>query len=260
MICLGDSNTFSYDMIGEFHSRNEWIHPRRAIQSYELILVLEGTVYIAEENQKYILEKNQMILLEPFREHFGYRTVSCPTSFYWLHFFTDMAPPLKTYTGNEIYEIKQLLKKLLHITNTPGYSSAAADAAAYLIFEELRHLSLEAHDSHQILSAQISDYIRSNLKSEITISSIAQQFGYNADYVGKYFKRTHGIGLKTYIADQKIALAKSLLLTTDMNIKQIAHELGYSDENLFIKFFIYHEDETPTAFKNKYCNTHTNNN
>lgn len=259
MICIENGNTFSYDMVGEFHSRGEWIHPRRSIQSYELILVLEGAVYIAEERNKYVLQKDQMLILEPFKEHFGYKLVSSPTAFYWLHFFTDLVPPLKTYTGNDLYEIKQLLKKLLHITNTPQYSSAAADATAYLIFEELRQLSLEASDSRQALSAQISEYIRSNLRSEITISDIAQRLGYNADYLGKYFRKTHGIGLKQYIADQKIALAKSLLLTTDMNVKQIAHELGYNDENLFIKFFIYHEDETPTAFKNKYCNTHTNN-
>lgn len=36
-------------------------------------------------------------------------------------------------------------------------------------------------------------------------------------------------------------LAKDFLLTTDMSVKQISRELGYSEENLFIKFFTYHE-------------------
>ena len=54
-------------------------------------------------------------------------------------------------------------------------------------------------------------------------------------------------------------LAKDLLLSTNMSVKQISKELGYSEENLFIKFFTYNEKISPSAFKAKYCNTHINN-
>ena len=57
MIKFENGKYFSYDMIGEFHSSGEWIHPGRNIKSYEIILVLEGTVYIAEETREYILQK-----------------------------------------------------------------------------------------------------------------------------------------------------------------------------------------------------------
>lgn len=258
MIKFENGKYFSYDMIGEFHSSGEWIHPGRSIKSYEVILVLEGTVYIAEEMQKYALQKNQLLILEPFKEHHGYKTVSEPTAFYWFHFFTDLKVPLKSYNGTDIYEIKQLLKKLLHISNTPIYSPAAADSAGYLILEELTRLSLEENTSNQALAARISEYIRNNIKNCITVSDIAH-FGYNADYISKYFKKNNGIGLKEYLAVQRIKLAKDLLLTTDMSVKRISRELGYSEENLFIKFFTYHEKISPAAFKAKYCNTHINN-
>lgn len=259
MIKLENGKYFSYDMIGEFRSSGEWIHPRRSIKSFEVILVLEGTVYIAEEMQEYILQKNQLLILEPFKEHRGYKTVSEPTAFYWFHFFTDLDIPLKSYTGADIYEIKQLFKKLLHISNTPTYSPAAADSAGYLIFEELTRLSAEENSSNQVLAARISEFIRNNIKKGVTVSDIARHFGYNADYIGKYFKKIRGIGLKEYLAIQRMKLAKDLLLTTDMNVKQISRKLGYNEENLFIKFFTYHEGISPAAFKTKYCNTHINN-
>ena len=69
MIKFENGKYFSYDMIGEFHSSGEWIHPGRNIKSYEIILVLEGTVYIAEETREYILQKNQLLIVEPFKEH-----------------------------------------------------------------------------------------------------------------------------------------------------------------------------------------------
>ena len=106
---------------------------------------------------------------------------------------------------------------------------------------------------------RITEYISNNIKSGVSVSDIAQHFGYNADYIGKYFKKIHGVRLKDYLAIQRIKLAKDLLLTTDMNVKQISGVLGYNEENLFIKFFTYHEKISPAAFKAQYCNTHINN-
>lgn len=113
--------------------------------------------------------------------------------------------------------------------------------------------------SNRILSVQISEYIRNNIKDGISLSNIANHFGYNSDYLGKYFKKNFGIGLKEHLYSQRLKLAKDLLLTTDTSIKQISKELGFHEENLFIKFFVYHEKITPTVFRNKYCNTHINN-
>ena len=189
MIKFENGKYFSYDMMGEFHSSGVWIHPKRRINSFEVILVLEGTVYIAEETREYALQKNQLLLLEPFKEHYGYKTVSEPTAFYWFHFFTDLDIPLKSYNGTDIYEIKQLLKKLLHISNSPIYSPAAADSAGYLILEELIRLSAEDNSSNHALAARISEYIRNNIKRGITVSDGARNFGYNADYIGKYLKK-----------------------------------------------------------------------
>ncbi len=258
MIALENGTYFSYDMIGEFHSSGEWIHPQRTIESYELIFVLEGTVYIAEENQTYALQKNQLLLLEPHKVHRGYQTVTEPTAFYWFHFFTDLELPVKSVSEGDLYEIKHLLKRLLHLSNTPAYSGNAADALGYLIWEELNRLSNEITLSNRALSSEIAEYIRNHSKSGITVADVARHVGYNADYLGKYFKQVQGIGLKDYLIMQRIKAAKDYLLTSNMSIKQIANELGYHDENLFIKFFTYHEKISPSAFRNKYSNTHIN--
>ena len=66
------------------------------------------------------------------------------------------------------------------------------------------------------MAAKLTEYIRSNIKNGVTVSDIAEHFGYNADYIGKYFKKIHGIGLKEYLAVQRMKLAKDLLLTTDI--------------------------------------------
>lgn len=256
MITFDNGAHFAYDMIGEFHSAGEWLHQRRTIDSYELILVLEGTVYLAEESQEYALQKNELLLLEPHREHYGTRTVSAPTAFYWFHYFTDLPLPLKHFDGEDVHELRRLMKQLLHRTNTPTDSPRAADAAGYLIFEELVRLARERETSNRALSAKLTEYVRN--APDVTVAELARRLGYNADYLGKYFKKTHGIGLKEYLTAERLKLARDLLLTTGLSVKQIARESGFRDENLFIKFFTYHEALSPTAFRNKYSNTHIN--
>ena len=259
MIQFENGKYFSYDMVGEFHSLGEWIHPKRSIKSFEVILALEGTVYISEENQEYALQKNQLLVLEPFKEHYGYKTVSEPTAFYWFHFTTDRPMPLKTYRGKDYYELKQMMKRLLHITNTPGCPTGAADAQGYLIFDELDRRARAETLSEGNRISQILEYIKINGHRNLTVTELAARFHFHPDYLGRLFRQSVGVNLKSYLDQRKLQQARDLLLTTDRTVKQIASELGFSNENLFIKFFLYHEKITPTAFRSRYYNTHLNN-
>lgn len=51
MLKTADGNFFKYEMIGEFATESDWIHQERMISSYEMIFVLEGTVYMSEEGE-----------------------------------------------------------------------------------------------------------------------------------------------------------------------------------------------------------------
>lgn len=258
MVIFEENKKFSYEMIGEFRSNGSWIHPRRVINSIEAILVLEGEVHIAEDGAEYSLYPNDIIILEPSKEHYGFKESTTPTAFYWFHFHTDMPLPFKICRGAEVYDTKKQFKRLLHITNTHDYSGMAADAAGYLAFEELSRLQTAKASSNSVLVNNIKEYIRENLKRDLSVKEISLRFGYNPDYIGKLFKNTVGVGLKQYIAAGRIKLAKDMLLTTSKTVKQTAFYLGFGDENLFVKFFRYHEGCSPTAYRLKYCNTHIN--
>ncbi len=255
MLRLNDGNYFSYEMIGEFRSNGEWIHPQRTINSYELILVKSGTLYLQEDDTVYTLCTDDMILLEPHKIHGGYKPSNEKISFYWLHFYTNLSMPFKTSSGKDMYDIRHLIKKLLNSTNGGYCSQNTADTIAYLIFDELSRPQEQLKPPIQ----NITEYIRINRNKDISISEIAEEFGYNPDYLGKLFKRHTKIGLKDYIASQRLAFAKELLLSTSLSVKEIAVQTGCNSENLFTKFFIYHEKITPTAFRNRYINTHLNN-
>lgn len=257
MIKLQDK-FFKYRIIGEFNSDGQWIHPRRTIDSFELIFVLGGTVFIEEDGHQYELTPNSIFLLEPGKLHGGFKKTT-DVSFYWFHFDTDIEIPHKLYCGNNYHDMKVMMKKLLHITNSASCQSGEADAMALVILQEFLRICNPEFFEKSVLLGKISEYVRINIKTGVTVSQIADRFGYNPDYIGKLFKRSFGMGLKKYIASERMKIAKDMLITTNMSVKQIAYELGFSSENLFIKFFIYHESLSPAKFKNQYYNTHMNN-
>lgn len=248
---------FDYVTMGEFHSEGDWIHPTRVIDTHELIFVTEGRVCINEDGNEYTLARNECILLEPHKQHGGREYSGMPTAFYWLHFGTDAEIPFKIYKGDEYHDIKYLLKKLLHMSKTPVYRKSAQDAAALLVFSELKSVSEKTAGNS--LANKIAEYIRINAGREITVREIAERYGYNVDYIGKLFKKSFGTGIKKYIAEERMKLARDCLLNTDLSVKEIAAQMGFEDENCFIKFFSYHDEISPARFRNSYFNIHMNN-
>ena len=55
-----------------------------------------------------------------------------------------------------------------------------------------------------------------------------------------------------FINKARVNKAKNMLITTDMNMKEIASKVGYQNANYFIKKFKKIEMITPGEFKAKY--------
>lgn len=258
MIKTESGHYFKYEIIGEFVSAGEWKHPERVIDSNEMIFVLEGYVSIEEDGTEYTLGANDVLILEPGKRHRGVHKSMVPTSFYWFHFYTDIDVPYKICRGKDFYDLKYLLKRLLHMGSSPEYAQEARDALGMLVLFEYLHASGNAEENSS-LQKRIDEYIRINVRKNISAADVAEHFGYNADYIGRLFKRNHGVGLKEYIVAERLKRAKDLLLTTGLSIKEISAQLNCADENLFIKFFSYHEGISPAKFRNKYSRLHMNN-
>ncbi len=241
---------------GRFVSRDEWIHPDRRIDSYEVMFVLSGTVYINEDGVEYALGKNDMLILEPGKRHFGYKH-SSDTSFYWAHFIGgfSLADGIKLQRITRPYELSVLFNQLLHYSFEGG-SAEAADYLIRLILIELH--TADATDDNRRIGA-VSAWIKANSDIPLKVSDVARHFGYNEDYLSRLFHSVKGRGIKEYIDGARIYYIKELLQSGERPLREISADCGFAEYKYFLKYFKYHTGMTPTELRGTYSKTKENN-
>ena len=109
--------------------------------------------------------------------------------------------------------------------------------------------------TNHALVYEIREWIRNNSNRAIIADDIANQFGYNKDYLTRLFKAELKVGLKEYITQSRLQAIKTMLLSSEKSLYEIAVESGFSEYKYFLDFFKYHEDIGPTAYRNIYYNT-----
>ncbi len=262
MIQIDNGTKLEYVSSGLFSTEQKWIHPRRVIDSFEIIYVTGGKVHIEENDVEYHLSVGDALLLRPGVIHTGSRMSEGKTEFFWMHFKTDNIDCFgmnKVISAEGEYITLNLFRELLHIANTEGTPDYAKDFSCGSIIAHLAAIGKAFESESTSAFSKISEWVRMNIRQDMKVQDIAAIFGYNKTYISRLFKRYSGLTLKDYINRERIKCAKELLLTTESSIKDVAFELGFGDENLFVKFFKYHEKMSPTKFRNMYYKIHMNN-
>ena len=259
MITLNKSISLTYDYAGLFIAHEEWIHPRRQIDTWELIYVLSGTIFIQQE-EAYTVSKGELLLLQPALWHAGFKTSPAGTAFYWVHFtvsdFAALGFRERHLVFADGYKFTPLFKQLLHMANSPIYPSYGAELVLGTILIEAVSPCMGQEQTSLIKNC--AEWIRINSDRKLTVPIISDHFNYHADYLCTLFRRMLGVTLKQYIDVQRIQYIKNILVTSNYSIKQLSNYLGWENENQFNHYFKYHENMSPSQYRSLYINTHFN--
>ncbi|NLL73844.1 MAG: helix-turn-helix domain-containing protein [Clostridiales bacterium] len=97
-------------------------------------------------------------------------------------------------------------------------------------------------------------YIEENYKKDISLDDVSRILDISPYYFSKLFKDETGENFIEYLTKLRINKAKKLLVDSDMNIKNICLDTGYSDPNYFSRIFKKQVGVTPTEYRE--CNNH----
>ena len=98
----------------------------------------------------------------------------------------------------------------------------------------------------------IADYVQYHSSENITVSQIAEYFGYNPKYLSSLFKNQSGITLKQFMLQTKMDTAKAQLTDTNHSISQIAYNVGFNDAHNFTNAFKKITGLSPSEYRESY--------
>ena len=117
------------------------------------------------------------------------------------------------------------------------------------IIKKLDLVPIKTFSSIKLAPAIIS-YINSNFTRNLTIKSIAAEFGYSTSYIAHVFHDQLKISFRSYLGSIRSEYAKSLILKTNKSLTEISYECGYNSLNTFCRSFKKHFGINPSDVKN----------
>ena len=126
----------------------------------------------------------------------------------------------------------------------PGDAMVAESLAMQLAIHLLRHQCVDAAGSHGFggrLPAhklrRAIEYMDAHLQDALTLDSIGKAISVSPFHFAHLFKQTTGRSPHHYLIELRLERAKSLLVTTEMSVTEIAQCVGYANASHFAVAF-----------------------
>lgn len=242
-----------------------YIHFRRTSADYIFYYILEGELWLSEEEEKYHLQENDYIFLEPGKEHVGYKSSAC--RFLYVHFKGDFV--CRDSLCKDIISVSKT-GQISHVSDIVTLNEAAAEFGNFTSLNKiyidmvkscdfLKIMCIIARSSERVainknsefggkigfLVPELINYLQNCYAEEITGETIEIRFNYNFDYLNRQFKKWTGQTIFHYLNGVRIEHAKSLILTQFYSMEEVAYRCGFHDTGYFYRVFKKYTKTTP---------------
>ena len=221
---------------------------------------------ITLDDTVYELEANDLLFINPNTVHSS-QDHERPIRFYTLRIkpslFIDMdfeAYPVKTVIRNDEYVKKCIEEIHCEIDSQKQFFQTRVLG---LIYELMVHIVRNYKDvlsstdiiikeakGHKIV--KILDYITKHYSAKINTAYISSIFHLNEQYFCRMFKKETGMSFTNYLNMLRIEKAVIFLKNTDLNMTEIAENVGFDNSNYFTRVFKNHMHMTPREYKKSF--------
>ena len=263
-----DISFFSYSSHDRFNLKEAGLciynstHPyyERIVYDYELIFVSEGLLSIKENDTEICLKKNEGYIFFPRSiRSAGHENVQNGTTYFWLHF--SMEKIAESYAIHEKMiprfsapsnpsRLTTLLKWYIHDYIEGSENKEYQSVLFHMILSEFANTQNERKDiSQNNIVSSAYKFIMENFSKNISVADIAEHVQCTPNYLTKVFKEYYGKTTIQYLNSVKIEYAKHLLTTTNLPIKAIAIQCGFTNDLHFRKIFKQLEGCNPKTYQ-----------
>ena len=163
-------------------------------------------------------------------------------------FFTADQPVVAT---NLQFDLEETFERMIHMASrqlhAPYLMAGLCHTVIGAAFSLLTRQSMDMSGQRLLLAAE---YLR-NHPGVVDLQWLAREHGMSPSTFRRRFHNYFGCSPGNYLMLQRITAAKRYLDETDLPLKLIADQLGYSSEFYFMRIFKQQTSLTPTDWRNR---------
>lgn len=276
----------SIKAIERYHDA-QWSKGLSIHETFEMVYIKsgEGTFEIGEQNVG--VGPNDIVIIKPHQHHKLNVTSSGGCDFIVLYFKfmnpanhalseISLADFINFVSGKEsgafiklkVTQKNDVIVLLDRILKEKSSEQLGSEQLNYLMLMELfilisRALKAEWENSIKNKSPKIKElmqsaiqYVLNNYEREMSITDIAKYIFLSPSYFTRAFKEDTGLSPMQYLLDIRIKRACELLKETDLKVGEIAHSVGFSNQQRFNDIFKKQIKMAPMQYRNSSKNIH----
>lgn len=149
----------------------------------------------------------------------------------------------------------EITQEMLHCKNHRSLYNAIKEQLELLVTENTEPKPRQESNENSRIS-EVKNYIKQNYADpQLSVSSVADNFGLSANTLSQLFRRKSEIGVLDYIHSVRIEKAAELLRETPtLTVGQIAEATGYASVLTFNRKFKASYNMTPAEYRKSFTN------
>lgn len=266
------------------------LHLRRIMpETFDLIFVISGRLYIEENQTQYILNEGQFLILPPKRLHKGYKCCDEATDFYWLHFYTTgkffytkepiqdknhrqkanfqfkkepfhiSIPQQGTLDFKQQSQISSCMNTIMQVKidktqpKKAFYSSTVSQITSQQLFFSILNVlcEIEAPAKAESIAENIYNHFKLFYQESFDLKQLAEKYAFHPAHIIRCVKKQYGITPLQLLLNIRIKKAQEMLIKTNYTVNKIAQDTGFEDNAYFTRQFKKITGITPTQYRLK---------
>ena len=244
------------------------------------ILVETGTAEFVVDCHSYIVGKGDMLLVAPrmsvklmkkssdfgtcglCMEPFFFDSLSIGNYVYKRLYNSSHTTYVLRLEDSDTVHIRKTLDLLSHYLTSDHPAEMAGSLVNFLLLQitEIFH-SQNVHPAGRVkhsdaLFRLFRKLLAENYRKEHELQFYADSLHISQTYLSRVIRQISGKTVNNYIAEALYTDARRLLVFTDLTVKEIAEQLGFSDQSSFGKFFKKKSETSPANFRDEYKKLH----
>lgn len=255
---------FHVQEVGRFRCQDNYYTEHENIHSFLVMFTESGQGELHCRGESYQLTAGDLLFTDCMEWHSYQTTGSGGWDMIWLHFngvsaqgyyeqYVKAGSPVTKPKDEE--DIRTTMLELIKINQSGG---KYAELKSGELITHLLTTILIGSDAVPASRTQLPAFveqalkdINAHLKDDLTLDHFSRTLGVNKYHLQKEFKRYVGMSPNAYVCAARINVAKSLLLSNDLSVSQVAEQAGFRNVGHFMNMFKRATGLTPGEYRRR---------